>query len=131
MIRVSDNVIGTVQTLYHFKLDSLQFTKDGSGSILTSKAKKSVVWKFFKQGETNKKVICQLCLDRKTVSIINGVSSNLMRHMKRFHMSRLVKEKLVHHKMSTLAAKMTETDFANAQDADEAKIIQLMSEPLI
>ena len=48
-------------------------------------------------------------------------------------MSRLVKEKLVHHKMSTLAAKMTETDLANEQDAEdeEDEIIQLISEPLI
>ena len=48
-------------------------------------------------------------------------------------MSRLVKEKLVHHKISTLAAKMTETDFAKEQDAEdeEDKIIQLISEPLL
>ena len=78
-------------------------------------------------------MICQLCQEGKIINSMNGVSSNLMRHMKRFHMSRLVKEKLVHHKMSTLAAKMTETDLANEQDAEdeEDEIIQLISEPLI
>ena len=48
-------------------------------------------------------------------------------------MSRLVTEKLVHHKMSMLPTKMTKTYFANEQDAEdeEDKIIQLISEPLI
>ena len=64
-------------------------------------------------------MICQLCQEGKIINSMNGVSSNLMRHMKRFHMSRLVTEKLVHHKMSTLAAKMTETDLANEQDAED------------
>ena len=48
-------------------------------------------------------------------------------------MSRLVKEKLVHHKMSILAAKATESDMSNEQDAqdEENEIIELISEPLI
>ena len=119
------------QSLYHSKLDHLQFTKAGSGSTLSSRANKSVVWKFFQPGETKQEMICQLCPNRKIIKIVHGVSSNLLRHLKKLHMSRLVKEKLLHHKMSMLAAKMTEMDFANAQDAEEDKIIQLISEPLI
>ena len=119
------------QSLYHSKLDHLQFTKAGSGRTLSSRANKSVVWKFFKPGETKQEMICQLCPNRKIIKIVHGVSSNLMRHLKKLHMSTLVKEKLLHHKMSMLAAKMTETDFSNAQDAEEDKIIQLISEPLI
>ena len=80
----------------HLHLDHLQFISNGSASILTARTKaKSLVWKFFQEGEKEREMICQLCPSQTIVkkkNKNNGITSNMLRHLKNFHSERFYEE---------------------------------------
>ena len=53
---------------------------------------KSLVWKFFQDGETKEEFICQLCPKHKVIRTKHGGTSNLLRHVRRFHQRSFINE---------------------------------------
>ena len=95
----------------------------------------SLVWNFFREGGRKEEKICQLCPKPRVMKIPQGRStSNLMRHVKRFHPRRLIEEqsKQAVRKLYDTKMIMEEREAADVFDAqdDEDEVIQLISEPL-
>ena len=99
----------------------------------------SLVWNFFREGARKEEKICQLCPKPRVMKIPQGRStSNLMRHVKRFHPRRLIEEQskqAVREKLYDTKMIMEEREAADVfdvqDDKDEDEIIQLISEPLV
>ena len=125
-----------VHVLQKSKLASLQIINEHSASTPATRGEaKSLVWKFFREGKTKEEKICQLCPNHKVIRIKHGGTSNLLRHVKRFHMERLMKEKLKHRVRGKrdMNMIMEERESGNGLDVedDEDEIIDLISEPLV
>ena len=92
---------------------------------------KSIVWKFFREGETEKELICQFCPNRKVMRKKQGGStSNLLRHVKSFHLNDLktMLEKCKQPRISPALAGLEATNDVNYEDYEDE--IRLISEPL-
>ena len=82
-------------------------------------------------------MICQLCPNLKVIRRKQGGStSNMLRHVKRFHAKRLSEEKFtqpVRGRQNDSKMIMEEKESADVLDAedDEDEVIKLMSEPLV
>ena len=77
-------------------------------------------------------MICQLCPKHTVIRTKHGSTSNMLRHVRKFHAMMLMKEKSdppVRGKQDDFKMIMEEKESAFKDDEDE--IIQLISEPLV
>ena len=90
------------------------------------------MWNFFRKGEKEEEMICQLCPKHTVIRTKHGSTSNMLRHVRKFHAMMLMKKKskpAVRGKQDDFKMIMEEKESAFKDDEDE--IIQLISEPLV
>ena len=95
----------------------------------TKQGAKSLVWVFFRVGEEEQEIICQLCPNHKVLRRKRGGStSNLLRHVRSFHAKRFIEEK---SKQPVMQKQNDQSeDIFDAED-DQERILKLLSEPLV
>ena len=97
---------------------------------------KSIVWKFFREGEMENELICQFCPNRKVMRKKPGGSTfNLLRHVKSFHLNDL-KTMLEKCKQPAKGKITISPDLAGLESTNDVNYedyeaeIRLISEPL-
>ena len=133
----------------------LQFVNDVPATTPTTRlGAKSLVWAFFREGEQKEDMICQLCPNHKVIRVkVQGSgsrssgsrfqhgcsTSNMMRHIKRFHPRRFmeeqskqaVREKLYYDDKMIMEERESADVFDIKDDKHEDELIDLISEPLV
>ena len=71
----------------------MQIVNDGPVSTFTTTTRdegyKSIMWKFFHEGEKENDMICELCPNGKVIRKQPNSTWNLIRHMRRKHANEL------------------------------------------
>ena len=78
---------------------------------------KSLVWKFFQDGETKEEFICQLCPKHKVIRTKHGGTSNLLRHVRRIHPRSFIDEQSKQVLREKLKMKMEDTNSSTVRGA--------------